>query len=107
MAERSPSSPVRRDGDDTGDLARDPAGDLPPVVARMVIEIRSDGTRTIARGAVEDRVGGQTVSIEADARSPWELSRKLLGALVSLPSLARTAARALAPSRREKLRGRR
>jgi hypothetical protein len=77
-------------------------GDLPPVVARMVIEIRSDGSRTIARGAVEDRVNDQTVAIEADGRSPWELSRKLLGALVSLPSLARTAARALAPARKRR-----
>lgn len=102
MAERSSSPPVPRDG-----AALDEAGDLPPVVARMVIEIRSDGTRTIARGAVEDRVNEKTVAIEADARSPWELSRKLLGALVSLPSLARTAARALAPSRRDKINGRR
>ena len=93
MSERPPRAPVPSD---RGDL--DAPGDLPPVVARMVIEIRSDGSRTIARGAVEDRVNDQTVAIEADGRSPWELSRKLLGALVSLPSLARTAARALAPA---------
>lgn len=97
MSERPPHAPVPSDRADLED-----AGDLPPVVARMVIEIRSDGSRTIARGAVEDRVNDQTVAIEADGRSPWELSRKLLGALVSLPSLARTAARALAPGRKRR-----
>lgn len=97
MSERPPRAPVPSDRADL-----DVPGDLPPVVARMVIEIRSDGSRTIARGAVEDRVNDQTVAIEADGRSPWELSRKLLGALVSLPSLARTAARALAPARKRR-----
>jgi hypothetical protein len=97
VPERTPHAPVSRGPD-----AIEPEGDLPPVVARMVIEIRSDGTRTIARGAVEDRVNDHTVAIEADGRTPWELSRKLLGALVSLPSLARTAARALESSRKRK-----
>ena len=71
--------------------------DLPPVVARMVIEIRSDGTKTIARGALEDRVSGQTVAIEADAATPWALSRKLAGSLLSLPSFAKSAVRSLLP----------
>lgn len=71
--------------------------DLPPVVARMVVEIRSDGRRTIARGALEDLASGQTVAIEADAASPWELSRRLVGALFGLPRLARAAVRALKP----------
>jgi len=30
-----------------------------PVVARLVVEIRSDGRRTVARGGIEDRGEGQ------------------------------------------------
>ena len=42
----------------------------PPVVARLVIEIRSDGTRTIARGAAEDVALGERVQIEAHGATP-------------------------------------
>ncbi len=91
--------------DDAAEIAH---GDgLPPVVARMVIEIRSDGTKTIARGALEDRVSGQTVAIEADAATPWALSRKLAGSLLSLPSFAKSAVRSLMPFRRDRDRKRR
>jgi hypothetical protein len=44
--------------------------DEPPVVARLVVEIRSDGTRTIARGAIEDAQRGERVAIEARGDSP-------------------------------------
>lgn len=88
--------------DDDTEIARE--DDLPPIVARMVIEIRSDGTKTVARGALEDRVSGQTVAIEADASSPWALSRKLAGSLLSLPSFARSAVRSLVPFRRSRKR---
>lgn len=81
--------------------ALQPDGDLPPVVARLVVEIRSDGRRTIARGALEDRTRGETVAIEADADSPWALSRKLAGAIFGLPTFARAAARALLGRRRD------
>ena len=80
-----------------------PEEELPPVVARMVIEIRSDGTKTIARGALEDRVTGQTVALHADAVSPLALSRKLAGAVFSLPSLAKTAVGSLLPRRLRRL----
>lgn len=97
MPERPTVPPRVRDPE-----ALDPRTDLPPVVARMVIEIRSDGSRTIARGAVEDRLGDQTVAIEADGRTPWELARGLLGSLVALPGLVRTSVRALAPGRKRR-----
>ena len=59
-----------------------------PVVARMVVEIRSDGTRTVARGAIEDRLGGQTVGVEARADSPLELTRALVKMIASAPFAA-------------------
>ncbi len=63
-----------------------------PVVARMVIEIRSDGTKTVARGAVEDVVRGESVAVEAKAGSPLELSLSLARAisqtLTTAPGLA-------------------
>lgn len=65
------------------------ATDDPPVVARLVVEIRSDGTRTIARGAMEDRISGEQVSVEAKAGSPLELAGALARMLLSTPRLAR------------------
>lgn len=55
--------------------------DLPPVVSRLVVEIRSDGRKTMARGAIEDVATGQTVAISADARSLVELSSMLVQSL--------------------------
>ena len=62
--------------------------DLPPIVARMVVEIRSDGTRTIARGALEDLQTGQRVSLKANAASPVALAKELSKTLLKTPSLA-------------------
>lgn len=62
---------------------------LPPVVARMVVEIRSDGTRTIARGALEDLQNGERVSLQAGAGSPIELATQLTKALSDIPILAK------------------
>jgi hypothetical protein len=59
--------------------------DLPPVVARLVVEIRSDGTRTVARGGLEDVALGQKVALQAEAGSPLELSRLLLRSMVATP----------------------
>jgi len=59
-----------------------------PIVARMVVEIRSDGSRTIARGAIEDRLHGEQVAVEARADSPLELSRALAKMLFSAPFTA-------------------
>lgn len=69
--------------------------DLPPVVARLVVEIRSDGSRTIARGALEDALSGQDVAVAVEAESPAALLGKLTRSLVSLPSMLRPTRAAL------------
>jgi hypothetical protein len=66
--------------------------DEPPVVARLVIEIRSDGTRTIARGAMEDGRTGEKAQIEAEGATPLLLIASLLKTLGQAPSLVREAA---------------
>jgi hypothetical protein len=79
-------------------LAESP--DDPPVVARMVIEVRSDGTRTIARGAMEDVASGERVAIEARGTTPMALAASLAKTIFSAPMLARHAVRALIQSRK-------
>jgi hypothetical protein len=54
----------------------------------MVVEIRSDGTRTIARGAIEDLQSGERVALQAGAHSPVALARELSKALFRTPVLA-------------------
>lgn len=96
----------RRDGD--VELVKQAPGELqdthePPVVARLVVEIRSDGTRTIARGALEDVANGQATTIEARGDSPIQLALKLARAFTQLPRLsARSAVRGLLGRRRGK-----
>lgn len=84
--------------------AREPTvrPDEPPVVARLIVEIRSDGTRTVARGAMEDVASGQKVAVEARGDSPLSLALSLARTIASGPRLARTAARALLPGRRKR-----
>lgn len=67
-------------------------GALPPVVLRMVVEVRSDGSRTVARGAVEDIATGERVQVKIDNFSPLLLGKEITRALISLPSLAKRAA---------------
>jgi hypothetical protein len=77
--------------------------DEPPVVARLVVEIRSDGSRTIARGALEDAQRGERVAIEARGDSPMALAIALARSLSQLPRLtARSAVRGLLGKRRDK-----
>lgn len=87
-------------------VERERAGELqeePPVVARLVVEIRSDGSRTIARGALEDTVNGQRTQLEARGDSPLSLALQLARALTQLPRLtARSAVRGLLGRRRDK-----
>jgi hypothetical protein len=71
-----------------------------PVVARLVVEVRSDGTRTVARGAIEDLVTGERTAVEARGGTPAALAASLAGRLLTLPLLARRAFRALLPGRR-------
>jgi len=77
-----------------GDSLSEHAGE-PPVVARLVIEIRSDGSRTIARGAMEDAISGQKVAVEANGTTPLALALSLAKSIVATPLLARQAFRAL------------
>ena len=76
--------------------------DEPPVVARMVVEIRSDGRRTIARGALEDVATGQKVAIQAKGSSPLQLALAMAKGMFRAPSLARSTVRAFLPGRRRK-----
>ena len=68
-----------------GELATD---DELPVVARLVIEIRSDGRRTVARGAMEDVASGVKTAVVARGESPVRLALDLARAIASLPRLA-------------------
>ena len=73
----------------------------PPVVARLVIEIRSDGTRTIARGVAEDVQQGERVEVNAEGATPFQLVLSLVKSLSEVPALARNFARGLLPGRRK------
>lgn len=75
----------------------------PPVVARLIVEIRSDGSRTIARGALEDAASGLRTTVEARGDSPIQLAIALARSLTQLPRLgARSAIRGLLGKRRER-----
>src|SRR5688500_822510 len=75
----------------------------PPVVARLMVEIRSDGSRTIARGGIEDAASGQRVPLEARGDSPIQLAIALARALTQLPRFsARSAVRGLLGRRRDR-----
>lgn len=95
-----------KDRDDKAELVPGAPQELqgePPVVARLVVEIRSDGSRTIARGAVEDVASGQRTTLEARGDSPIQLALALARVLTQLPRLgARSAVRGLLGRRRDK-----
>lgn len=76
--------------------------DDPPVVARMIVEIRSDGSRTIARGAIEEATTGERVAIEAHGTTPLALARSLAKSMFSAPALARQAVRALLAAKKNR-----
>jgi hypothetical protein len=76
------------DDREKSDLVARPPDELrqqtePPVIARLVVEIRSDGSRTIARGALEDAQQGDRVEARGD--SPIQLAIALARALTRLP----------------------
>lgn len=73
----------------------------PPVVARLVIEIRSDGSRTIARGLAEDVARGEKVQVNAEGATPLQLVLSLMKALKDVPSLARGFAKGFLPGRKK------
>lgn len=95
-----------RDSDPVQLVATEPKKALthdeePPVVARMVIEIRSDGTRTIARGAAEDALTGEKVAIEVAGSTPLQLALSLMKTMATVPALARSAVKALRQGKRD------
>lgn len=68
----------------------------PPVVARLVVEIRSDGTATVARAGLLDAVNHERTLFEARASTPLALAVKLARHLVQLSlDVPRAAARSL------------
>jgi hypothetical protein len=73
----------------------------PPVVARLVVEIRSDGSRTIARGALKDELSGEQVTLEAKGSSPLQLAAQLARSLLTTPLAAGQLARAMMAARRD------
>ena len=81
---RKPTSPVR-----AKPQSIEPATEL-PVVARLIVEIRSDGSRTFARGAMEDPSQGVSVGVEAEGATPMELATALAKSMLKLPVM-RTA----------------
>jgi len=59
-----------------------------PVVARLIVEVRSDGTRTIARGGLEDATTGQRVTIDARGDTPAALAIALARSIFPLADTA-------------------
>lgn len=86
-----------RDEDQTAPLVTPASGALPvreeelPVVARIIVEVRSDGMRTIARGAMEDAASQTRVAIEASGASPLELATALAKSIFTAPWLPKRA----------------
>lgn len=80
---------------------KDPLAEAPdlPVVARLIVEIRSDGSRTQARGALEDAVTGERVQIDANGGSPAQLAASLAGSLLTTPFALGRYARAVVRQR--------
>ena len=58
-----------------------------PVVARLVVEIRSDGSRTVARGAIEDVASGMKTAVIARGSSPMRLALDLARAVAKMPAM--------------------
>lgn len=86
-------APQMKEHDEPAELVREAPAEVveskePPVVARLVVEIRSDGSRTIARGALEDITTGQTAMIDAQGTSPLQLAFALARSLAQLPKLS-------------------
>jgi hypothetical protein len=72
-----------------------------PVVARLVVEIRSDGRRTVARGAIEDVASGAKTAVVARGESPVRLAVDLARAIARLPRMAARSAFKSLRDRRE------
>jgi uncharacterized protein YicC (UPF0701 family) len=96
-AKAAASSELQVNSKTANDLAE--TADDPPVVARLIVEIRSDGTRTVARGALKDELSGEQVAIVARGDSPLELAAQLARALVTTPFSAGQIAKSMLHTR--------
>jgi hypothetical protein len=77
--------------------------DEPPVVARLVVEIRSDGKRTIARGSFEEAQRGEHASITVEGTTPAQLALSLMRALLQMPAFAGSIVQTLLAGRSKNL----
>lgn len=104
VLEPAPNKPQETSVTTTKDYRDEMAtlGEEPPVVARLMVEIRSDGTRTIARGALKDELSGEQVTLEAKGTSPVQLAAQLAKSLLSTPLMASQFAKAMLAARRDK-----
>jgi hypothetical protein len=66
-----------------------------PIVARILVEIRSDGTRTVASASVQNALLGQAVSVQAETTTPNSIAQVLLRSMARMPLLGTVASRAL------------
>jgi hypothetical protein len=65
-----------------------------------MVEIRSDGSQTIARGAIEDLASGERVGVEARGTTPAQLAASLAKTIFATPFLAQAAVRAILDGKR-------
>ena len=80
-------------------VANGTLADEPPVVARLVVEIRSDGKRTIARGSLEESRLGERTSIRVDGATPSQLVLSLVRALLQMPAFTASVVQTLLAGR--------
>ncbi len=92
FAEVTPTKQLAPRAEHATDLA---SADEPPVVARLVVEIRSDGSRTVARGLLEAPEFGERTSLEVKAATPFQLVLSLVKALFHVPAFASSVVQTL------------
>lgn len=73
-----------------------------PIVARLVVEIRSDGSRTMARGAIANEATDERVALEAVADSPVALIGMLARQILRLGTSTLAPHRALGAGTRRR-----
>jgi hypothetical protein len=82
--------------DDATDVV---SADEPPVVARLWVEIRSNGNLTVARGALENGQLDERTSLEVKGATPFHLTLSLVKALFQAPAFVRSFTQALLTQR--------
>ncbi|HEX2736108.1 MAG TPA: hypothetical protein VHM70_31120 [Polyangiaceae bacterium] len=98
--QKSAQNPLTRSANSTDTL--EALKDDPPVVARLIVEIRSDGSRTVARGALKDELSGEQVTLVARGNTPLQLAAELTRSLLTMPFTAGQLARNMLGARNAK-----